>query len=164
MKSNVILQSGLSGNSTNINLDKTLSGVVTKSSSNSSVLKLEKQLLDDVITNTVGLKGDPGPQGQQGIPGLQGPQGNTGPQGAPGVAGSSGAVLNTPKFFDYVAIFDGACSIVLPDIPLLIGYILYINGLQQRQSAYSVATNVVAVPSSLNVITGDSLTFEYFKS
>ena len=142
MKSNVILQSELSGNSTNINLDKNLSGLVTKS----LVVKLEKQLLNDVATNSVGLKGDTGPQGIQGISGI------------------SGAVLNTPVFFDYLANFDGACSIVLPDIPLLFGYILYINGLQQRQSAYSVATNVVAVPSSLNVITGDSLTFEYFKS
>ena len=157
MKSNVILQSELSGNSTNINLDKNLSGLVTKS----LVVKLEKQLLNDVATNSVGLKGDTGPQGIQGIQGLKG---DTGPQGIQGISGISGAVLNTPVFFDYLANFDGACSIVLPDIPLLFGYILYINGLQQRQSAYSVATNVVAVPSSLNVITGDSLTFEYFKS
>lgn len=44
------------------------------------------------------------------------------------------------------------------------GYSFYINGLLQNKSSYSVdpANNLLNLPSSLNIIQGDQLTFLYF--
>ena len=65
---------------------------------------------------------------------------------------------------DIIAIADGATLVA---VPLTAGQIakgcnLFINGLQQRDSAYSVSTNGATLPASLNIVAGDNVTFIYF--
>ena len=79
---------------------------------------------------------------------LSGTQGLTGP---PGV---------NLLVFEQVALVDGAQTITLPSIPS--GWCaLCINGLRQSVSAYSVTGAVLTLPASLNVLTGDLISFDF---
>lgn len=64
------------------------------------------------------------------------------------------------RSFEHVALEDGETEITLPHVPLY-GYALYINGLAQRQSAYTVVGALVTIPADMHVIQGDVLTIDY---
>ena len=76
-----------------------------------------------------------------------------GPQGDPGAPYG-------PTEVNVVAASDGAQTISLP-VAARAGGTLFINGIAQRSDTYAVAPTTLFVPSSLNVLAGDLLTFIY---
>jgi hypothetical protein len=60
--------------------------------------------------------------------------------------------------FEYEAVANGAVVLTLPVEPIAPGD-LYINGLKQRRTAYAVTSTTLTLPSDLNVITGDIITY-----
>lgn len=87
-----------------------------------------------------------------------------GPQGIQGIQGIPGAVtLNGfPTDHEYTALVNGAQSFTLENPAFMGGYKLYVNGLRQSKSAYTVVGNTVALPDSLNILTNDLIIFEYY--
>jgi hypothetical protein len=67
----------------------------------------------------------------------------------------------SPTEVDRVATADGALSITLPSA-LVKDISVQINGLVQRKSAYTVTANRLDLPISLNIISGDSITYKYY--
>ena len=85
---------------------------------------------------------------------LVGPQGIQGLQGTP--------ATNTLQVFEFFAAVAGAQSVPLP-YPLGSGwYLLTINGMRQRPTAYSVSTSSLTLPAELSVLQGDLISFEYY--
>jgi hypothetical protein len=60
-----------------------------------------------------------------------------------------------------VAASDGAISMTIPNRSTLFGYAIFINGLLQSKSEYSFNSNSLILPSTLNIIQGDIITFQY---
>lgn len=93
-----------------------------------------------------------------------------GSSGVSSVNGMTGAVTltysdipGTPQYVHippFTATADGAQSITLPSMPTT-GLQLQINGLYVDQSAYSISGTTLQIPSTLNVLTGDVVTFSY---
>lgn len=81
-----------------------------------------------------------------------GPQGIQGPRGV-----NAGTDLDE---FELVAATDGAQSLTLPAASGA-SHILYINGLAQRRSSYTVSGANVTLPDTLNIRTGDVLVVDY---
>lgn len=76
-----------------------------------------------------------------------------------------GAKLSSSNFGEVEVTLsqDGAQILSLPDSNPL-GYALYINGFRQSKSAYTVSVNAVILPGSLDLFTGDVVTFSYMKA
>lgn len=80
-----------------------------------------------------------------------------GPKGDPGASGSVGSEV------EQVAV-TGANTINVP-VPFVTGATqLFINGLRQSRAAYSTSGQVVTLPTTLQCVAGDVLTFEYLPS
>lgn len=60
-----------------------------------------------------------------------------------------------------VAAADGAMSMTIPNRSTTLGYKVLINGLAQGKSEYSFISNSLNLPSTLNIIQGDTITFQY---
>jgi hypothetical protein len=76
-----------------------------------------------------------------------------GPQGAPGAP-------YVPTEVNVVAMSDGGQTITLP-VAARAGGTLFINGVAQRNDTYAVAATLLSIPPTLDVLTGDLLTFVY---
>lgn len=75
---------------------------------------------------------------------------------------STSSVNETLDEFEVVITQDGPQIITLSDVPVA-GYILFINGLRQSKSAYSVSGNTLILPGSLQIFAGDVIAFLYLK-
>jgi hypothetical protein len=74
-----------------------------------------------------------------------------------------GVVLNsntTMNEIEQTLTSDGAQTITLPGSALY-GYMLFINGFKQSKSAYTVSGVTLTLPSSLDLFTGDVVSFVY---
>jgi hypothetical protein len=87
-----------------------------------------------------------------------GPQGIQGPEGPPG----SVTLEGFPTDHEYVAIADGAQEFTTENPVFAQGYKLFVNGLRQSRSAYTVSGTTVELPDSLNILTNDLIIFEYY--
>lgn len=87
-----------------------------------------------------------------------GPQGIQGPEGPPGAVTLNGF----PTDHEYTALIDGAQSFTLENPAFQNGYKLFVNGLRQSRSAYTVSGITVELPDSLNILTGDLIILEYY--
>jgi hypothetical protein len=72
--------------------------------------------------------------------------------------GPAGALVT----FDALAQTDGGQTFTLSS-PYSGGWSgLYVNGLRQSVSQYSVAGSTLSLPADLNVMTGDHISFDYY--
>lgn len=84
----------------------------------------------------------------------QSTQGNAGPPGA------GGANLLA---FEQLTVEDGAQVLTLPySIDDGTWYLLCINGLRQAVTDYSVTGDLLSLPSGLNVMAGDLISFDFY--
>lgn len=83
---------------------------------------------------------------------------------APSVS-TGGVSLSSSNFVEVEVTLsqDGGQNLAIPDSAPL-GYALYINGFRQSKSAYAVSGSVVILPGSLNLFSGDVVTFSYMKA
>lgn len=87
-----------------------------------------------------------------------GPQGIEGPPGPPGSVSLEGF----PTDHEYTALVNGVQSFTLENPAFPNGFKLFVNGLRQSASAYSVSGSTVELPDSLNILTNDLIIFEYY--
>lgn len=81
-------------------------------------------------------------------------------QGLPGPPGT----IPVGVSFETVALIDGAQVFTLPS-PVGSGWcLLAINGLRQSVAAYSVTGAILTLPSALQVLAGDLISFDYYPS
>lgn len=64
-------------------------------------------------------------------------------------------------FIEQVATVAGVQTIVCDPNIIATGYSLYINGLLQISTSYTLSSNTVTIPATSNVVVGDILTFYY---
>jgi hypothetical protein len=106
------------------------------------IVRIEQQVIKIRSDAVQGAGGPPGPQGIQGQPGADG--------------------TNTLFAFEQVAPIDGMQTITLPYAIASGWYMLCVNGLRQAVSAYSVSGTSLNLPTSLNVLTGDLISFDFY--
>jgi hypothetical protein len=70
-------------------------------------------------------------------------------------------ILNEAEI-QQVAASDGAMTMNIPLFASNKGFVLLINGLSQNKSEYTVTSGMVTLPSTLNIIAGDHITYRYF--
>lgn len=99
-------------------------------------------------TGPIGPQGPAGPTGPQGLQGLTGPAGPTGPSGS------------TSTFDEFIASSNGQQTITVTTTPS-VNTRAYINGLIQQSSAFTIAGDIITLPSSLNIQIGDYVRIEY---
>lgn len=82
----------------------------------------------------------------------------SGAAGPPGPAGQSFISVNE---VEVTAPVSGQQDVALPSNPSDVQF-LFINGLAQLKTAYTVAGTTLTLPASLNVVAGDVIRFAYF--
>lgn len=105
---------------------------------------------------TPGPTGQTGATGVQGVPGALGTPGLQGPQGNPGPPGNGSTAEQTEA-----ALIHGTQTMTLAFLPVAGTISLYINGLRQFASSFSVVNNIITMPADLNINAGDFVTIEY---
>lgn len=83
-----------------------------------------------------------------------------GVKGDPGPPGPPGAGAQTHEIFE-VATQDGAMTIALPNINAAAGLDVYINGVKQARSAFTVTNTLLTLPADLLIMTGDGISAVY---
>ncbi len=118
-----------------------------------------------------GLRGDTGPVGSPGYigfagptgpQGFPGPQGITGSQGPAGINGRDAPNADVQQIFEVVAAFNLEQNYSIGATPKINKQVLYINGLRQRYSTWYMQGTVLMLPEALEIMQGDTLTFEYY--
>jgi hypothetical protein len=84
--------------------------------------------------------------------------------GSAPIPSGGGSPLTPDNFveFEQTLTSNGGQNLTLEDSDF-ITYELFINGLRQVKAAYSLASNVLILPTTLNLFAGDVITFAYMK-
>ena len=151
--------------SPNATVVPSISDIISISAIDRAITVLATDRVQVVLEGTVGPigpAGPPGPVGATGPSGPTGPAGPTGPSGPAGATGPAGPTGPSGVLQEYAAtaIASGAQTATLSPAATANG-ILYINGVAQPRSSYSVSGVTLTLPAGLAIQIGDVIVFDY---